>query len=120
MHSQTRPTVWVLKEQVRRDHNGSAPMDYTPAYRFGNIEFITDFDLPLHDGSSLGRAWHKAVDAALARMDAHRDYIILTGQPFAIMSLGMKLSQHFTRIPNLLVWRREQACYVPVDPNTNR
>jgi hypothetical protein len=105
-----RPTVWVLKEQVKSGPNGVASFDYTPAYKYGDIRFMTDFDLPVHAGSSLARAWHLAVDSCLGEMDDEKDFLILTGAPLAIYALGQKIAAAQMR-PKLLVWRREQNAY---------
>lgn len=105
-----RPTVWVLKEQVRSSSNGPSPLDYTPAYKFGDIRFMTDFDLPVYQGSSFAKAWHLAVDSALGDFDEERDYLVLTGAPLAIYTLGKKMADARLN-PRLLVWRREQNAY---------
>jgi hypothetical protein len=110
-----RPTVWVLKEQMRGGDT-RAPFDYTPAYKFGDLQFVTDFDLPIHGGSSLAREWHKNVDHCIGKMDAERDFVILTGQPLAMFTFGMKLTFSNT-FPRVLVWRREQNEYVIHQPH---
>jgi hypothetical protein len=110
----TRPTVWVLKEQVRGGDNRSS-FDYTPAYRYGDLKFVTDFDLPIHSGSSLAREWHKNVEHCIGQMDEERDFVILTGGPLAIFTFGMKL-QEAGVCPRLLVWRRESNEYAVHEP----
>lgn len=105
-----RPTVWVLKEQMRGGDN-RASFDYTPAYKFGDLKFVTDFDIPIHSGSSLAKEWHKNVDFAIGQMQEERDFVILTGAPLAIFTFGMKLAVSGIR-PKILVWRREQNEYV--------
>jgi hypothetical protein len=106
-----RPTVWVLKEQLRN----AAAFDYTPAYKYGDIRFITDFDLPLHAGSSLAKEWDKVVNSFMGDLDEERDYLILTGQPLAIFRLGQKLVAAGLS-PRCLIWRREQNEYVVWQP----
>lgn len=113
--NKTRPTVWVLKEQLRGG-DARQVFDYTPAYKFGDIKFITDFDLPIHPGSSLAREWHKNVDWAIGQMDAS-DYLVLTGQPLAIYTLGAKMEAAGVSL-EILVWRREQNEYVIHHPAT--
>ena len=109
-----RPTVWVLKEQVKSTTNGPVPMDYTAAYAYGNIRFITEMDLPLHPNSTVAKEWSKQVEKFMKEVNAN-DYVILTGQPLAMFLFGA-LCAVAEFIPNLLVWRREQSRYVVYDP----
>lgn len=111
--NKTRPTVWVLKEQIRGGDSRQV-FDYTPAYKFGDLKFITDFDLPIHAGSSLAKEWHKNVDWAIGEMGPD-DCLILTGQPLAIHTLGAKMRTAGVTLP-ILVWRREQGEYVVHQP----
>jgi hypothetical protein len=113
-----RPTVWVLKEQMRAGPNGPAPMDYTAAYEFGDIKFITEFDPPLHGKSTVLVEWHKAVACFLDEFDETRDFIIPTGSPFGIFLFGRVLGEdianhEYKQPPKILIWRREQNRYVP-------
>lgn len=111
-----RPTVWVLKEQMRSGSSvGSSPMDYTPAYEYGDIRFITDFDLPLHPNSTIARHWYDMVRDFLKEFDPARDFLILTGQPLAMFMLGMIMGAVGV-VPNILVWKREQGRYVLYTP----
>lgn len=107
-----RPTVWVVKEQVKTGQHGSAPMDYTAAYQFGDVKFITDFDLPLHSNSSLGNRWFETVEGFLGKFERSRDFIILTGSPLAIFVTGLIMGKAQLRPIQILVWRREQGRYV--------
>lgn len=109
-----RPTVWIVKEQVRRGDAGTAPMDYTPAYAFGDIKFITEFDPPIYPGSNLLRNWEDQVRNFVKEYDPSNDYIILTGAPLAIFLIGAIVGQIKSSHPvKILVWRREQNAYVP-------
>lgn len=109
----SNPTVWVLKEQMRGG-DAKQVFDYTPAMKYGELRFATDFDLPLHPNSSVRAAWFTDVNVMISEFDAERDWLILTGQPLAIFVAG----QMFAALgvtPRILVWRREQNAYVPFD-----
>lgn len=111
----TRPTVWVLKEQVINGSTGSRPMDYTPAYEYGDVRFITEFDLPLHPNSTVAKSWYESVMAFIQEFDPTHDFVITTGQPLAIFMLGMVMGT-LGVVPNVLVWKREQNRYVVYKP----
>jgi hypothetical protein len=109
----TRPVVWVVKEQVKRDMTGSTPMDYTPAYEYGDLKFITDMDPPIHGSSTVKPEWLKQVGGFIREFNPDRDFMILTGSPLAIFVLGMMVGKINSRYPiQILVWRREQNKYV--------
>lgn len=114
-----RPTVWVLKEQVISRPNGPQLMDYTPAYKYGDLRFITEFDLPLHPNSTVAGAWRKDV-AKFLNECRPTDYLILTGQPLAIFMLGLQMGVESAAfpalLPKLLIWKREQGQYIPFNP----
>lgn len=112
-----RPTVWVLKEQMLSGMNGPRAMDYSAAYEFGDVRFITEFDLPTHPNSSVARNWYDAVHRFLQEYDPANDLIITTGQPLAIFMLGMVMG-HLCIIPRILVWKREQNRYVVYQPQS--
>lgn len=107
-----RPTVWVIKEQVKRVGGDTSPMDYTPAYEHGDLRFITQFDPPLYPGS-VDTEWHKQVGIFITEFDPTRDFLILTGSPLAIFMLGAIVAKLDTKhAVNVLVWRREQSRYI--------
>jgi hypothetical protein len=111
----TRPTVWVVKEQVVRGATGPTPMDYTPAYKYGDVKFITDHDFPITRGpSGLKEAWHRKVRQFLYSMNSEHDYLVLTGSPFSIFLIGFVCAM-CERAPKVLIWRRESNEYVPFD-----
>ena len=109
-----RPKVWVVKEQVRTAEVGVRAMDYTPAMEYGDVHFITEFDIPLHPNSTVTGEWVKAVQKFFKEYDASQDYIILTGHTLSIFMIGMILGATRTSPypPKILVWRREQQRYV--------
>lgn len=110
-----KPTVWVVKEQVRRDAVGPVPMDYSPAFKYGEVKFITNHDLPLHQGGTLASGWYYKVQSFITDFDEDCDWIILTGSPVAIFIVGW-LTGIRQRTPRVLVWRRESNEYVPYSP----
>lgn len=110
----TRPTVWVLKEQVVRGTTGSKPMDYTAAYEFGDIKFITEFDPPIHPSSTLMEEWERQFRRFASEFNPDVDSVILTGSPLAIAKAGKFFGELRSAFPiRVLVWRREQGRYVP-------
>lgn len=110
----SRPKVWVVKEQVRSTGNGPVPVDYTAAYQYGDVEFITEFDLPPRNGS-LSDEWYKQVLRFVDAYDAKRDHIVLTGSPLAIFLVGFIMGSLRVE-PRLLIWRREHNIYIPMAP----
>lgn len=106
------PTVWVCKEQVS---NGNA-MDYSPATAYGELEFITQFDIPLHRaiGSTIALRWDGDVEKFVRLYQEDRDFIICTGQPTAIFAIGWALGR-MEKLPRFLVWRREENRYRVLD-----
>jgi hypothetical protein len=112
--SMNRPKVWVLKEQVKQGTNGPVPIDYSPAYKFGDVQFITDFDLPARTNGTIVEQWVQKVSRCIDQMDTSRDYILLTGAPLAMFIFGLFCSMA-NIAPRILVWRREQGEYVVFD-----
>lgn len=112
MNKERKPIVWVLKEQVMSTPNGPVPMDYTAAMRFGEIQFITEYDPPAHPGSSLREQFDRSLEKFVGTFDPQNDFIVPTGSPLAIVSLGRVLGRRFTAPFRVLVWRREQQRYV--------
>lgn len=108
-----KPIVWVMKEQVRRGATGPEPMDYTPAMKYGEVRFITDFDLPLHQGGSLVGSWWNAVHDFIEEFDPTIDFLVPTGQPLAMVLIGAAIGNAYTGNLQFLVWRREDNKYVP-------
>jgi hypothetical protein len=108
------PKVWVIKEQLVRNAVGSNPMDYTPAMTYGEIEFVTRSDLPLHPRSTALEHWALEVKKFVLSYDPKIDYIVTTGQPTSIFAVGWALGQA-GKTPRFLVWRREENRYIPVN-----
>jgi len=104
-----------MKEQVKRGVNGPEAMDYTPAMRYGEIRFITDFDLPLYGTGTLTEAWWKAVHRFVKEFDEKIDFLVATGQPLAMVLIGYALGVHEFN-PTFLIWRREENKYIPFKP----
>lgn len=111
-----RPTCWILKEQLRRDSTGSVPLDYTAAYKYGDIEFITELDFPIYGRGSAAAQWGGAVEKFLNKYDPIRDWLVLTGSPLSIFLLGLRLG-NAEITPRILVWRRDSNEYVPLELN---
>lgn len=103
-------TVYVVKEQMVRTEAGPAPMDLTPAYEYGNIEFITKTDLPLYCNGNVMVQWAADVARFVTKYNPSTDFIVTTGQPAAIMAIGYLLGRA-GKIPRFLVWRREEQRY---------
>lgn len=113
----SRPTVWAVKEQMRRDASGaSVPMDYSPVYKYGDLQFITHFDPPIYarpvrpNHAGVMDEWGAQVKSFLEQFDASRDFIVLTGAPIATFVVGMLVGWSGIQ-PKVLVWRRERNTY---------
>lgn len=102
--------VWIIKEQVMRGDTGPIVMDYSAAMEFGELEFITSHDMPLYGKSSVQGVWNKDVLRFVEEYDEYADYIVTTGQPTAIFTIGWALGLT-EKIPRFLVWRREEGRY---------
>jgi len=105
-----KPKVWIVKEQVVRNAIGHNAMDYTPAMRHGDLEFITRSDMPMHKNSSVLANWVTDVANFVDKYDESKDFIITTGQPTAIFAIGHALGKA-GKSPRYLVWRREDNDY---------
>ena len=108
------PKVWIIKEQMLRGETGPIPVDYSPAMQFGDIEFITQHDMPLYGKSTVQSNWNHDVQDFVSKYDDTRDYIICTGQPMAILTVGFALGLA-QKCPRFLVWRREENRYRAVN-----
>lgn len=108
--------VWIVKEQMMRGDLGSVAMDYSPAMKYGELEFITTIDLPLHARSMVHATWGKEVDRFVKEYDGDTDFIITTGQPLAIFMIGWMLGYFGKTAPTrFLVWRPQENQYRVVD-----
>ena len=105
-----RPTVFIIKEQVRRTDTGNEPMDYSPAMYYGDIEFVTKTDMPSYPNSSVQMSWNLDVGRFVEKYDPTCDLIITTGQPAAIFAVGHALGLA-GKSPRFLMWRREENRY---------
>jgi hypothetical protein len=112
-----RPTVWILKEQVRTGRDGSPVVfDYSPLYEYGNIEFITTFDPPTTPSESMNEQWDKEVAHFHRLYEPETDWIVPTGSPYGIFKLGYLLGRINSQSkPKLLVWQNRQNKYFPID-----
>ena len=112
-------TVWIIKEQSVRTETGTIPMDYSKAYDYGDIRFITTGDMPMYGGVSQAQAmWNDDAVAFASEYNPDTDFIITTGQPMAIFMVGWMLARHHPgKQPKFLVWRREENRYRAVIPD---
>lgn len=112
---ETRPIVWVCREQGIRSNAGvGGVMDYTPAEAYGDLKFVTRTDIPLHPESMVRRSWMDDVNAFVEQYDPARDYVIATGRTDAICVIGYALGKAGKK-PRFLVWRREDNHYRILD-----
>lgn len=109
-----KPIVWVIKEQLIRDATGSSAMNYEPAMAFGDIKFITHTDMPLYPSSQVQLNWNRDVATFISMYNPETDYIITTGQPTAIFTVGYLLGLA-GKTPRFLVWKREDNQYRVLD-----
>jgi hypothetical protein len=102
--------VWIIKEQMIRNGMTSAPMDYSSAMQYGDLEFVTQWDIPMHGKGQLLENWKADVNRFVVEFNPAIDFVIPTGQPLAILSIGYLLGCH-GKFPRFLVWRREENRY---------
>lgn len=105
-----KPTVFVVKEQMMRGDLGSVAMDYGPAMHYGDLQFVTTTDMPLHPGSSVQQVWDAEVDRFAREYNEQTDFVIPTGQPMAIFCVGWWLGM-VGKSPRFLVWRPQENQY---------
>lgn len=115
--------VWILKEQTIAASQGTVPMDFTPALEFGELQFITNFDVPPHgEPSSIFDQWVLAVEKFVREFDVSKDFIILTGSPLSIFTFGRIIEESIRSqaiisskhlFINILVWNRQYRRYTP-------
>ena len=104
------PTVWIIKEQMLRGEISPVAMDYSPAMEFGDIQFVTQFDMPLYNKSQVQGSWDRDVAVFVEKYDPEQDFVVCTGQPMAIFAVGHSLGIA-QKAPRFLVWRREEGKY---------
>jgi hypothetical protein len=103
-------TVYAVKEQNFKAMVGSQVMDYSPAAKFGELKFITTFDMPLHVNSTARGVWREEVLGFVGDYDSTKDFIILTGQPISIFIIGMML-ERAKKMPRFLKWQGQTGDY---------
>lgn len=111
--------VWIVKENTVRSETGPVPMDYSPAMVYGDLEFITKHDMPLHPRSTLREAWMEELQRFLQQYNPEHDFIVCTGQPIAIMAIGIALGTVHKQA-RFLVWKREEGRYQPAHFDASR
>jgi hypothetical protein len=108
-----KPKVYVIKEQVTRGAIGPIVVDYSPAMEYGELVFITRSDMPSYPGSRVQEVWNADVLNFVSEYDENTDFIITTGQPSAIFTVGWVLGRA-GKTPKFLMWRREESRYKPL------
>lgn len=106
------PVIWICREQMMRGEGGSMVMDYSAAHQYGkDIRFITRIDMPQgRFAPSAMESWRADVSNFARLYDPLTDYIIATGSPASIFSIGQALGEA-NKTPRFLVWRREDNHY---------
>lgn len=108
-----KPVVYVVKEQSIRSGETVSMMNYTPAMKYGELVFITGYDLPAYGRGPATEMWQKDVKDFVEAYDPLKDFIVTTGQPASIFAVGWALGT-VKKCPRFLIWRHESASYVPV------
>jgi hypothetical protein len=103
-------TVYAVKEQNFKGMVGSQVMDYSPAEKFGELKFITTFDMPLHVNSPARQVWREEVLEFVRNYDPVKDFVILTGQPISIFIIGMMIAEAH-KMPRFLKWQGQTGDY---------
>lgn len=106
------PRVFVTQE-VR---NSRTQIDYSPARKFGAIEFLTIMDFSSDEGSLSNKVLIEELRARLKEFDPSRDYIVTTGSPIVSAVVFMILRERTTCV-NFLRWSNRDFRYEPVTIN---
>lgn len=102
-------TVWVLQESIIPGSNG-VPMDYSPAERFGDVQFVLNTDASRQSNSSIN---DRILDdlRQMARLYREEgDFIVLTGSPLVIHMAGMAMAE-VGKVPTVLNWDKRSQDY---------
>ncbi len=87
--------------------------NYTPALKFGSIEFITHRDFnTLNVTSPSNQEVIERLEGIVDKFNPKKDYILFSGDPVVIAIVFLKIiSKHGTI--NALKYDREQRAYIP-------
>jgi len=111
----SQPIVWVIKEQFKQGAGGPEPIDYTPAMQYGDVHFITEFDVPTGPSKAVRESWFEGVAKFCDDYDPKRDFVVLTGSPTALFLVGAMMADKGALPLRLLIWRREENRYIPFE-----
>src|SRR5574337_1060112 len=102
-------TVWVIQESIIPGSNG-VPMDYSPAERFGDVQFALTVDMSRQSNSPINGCIFEDLSQMVGLYHEGRDYLVLTGSPAVIFMVGAAFALADKR-PTLLVWDKRGQEY---------
>lgn len=96
--------VWVVQE---------GPHDYTPAIKYGDVEFITGLEYSPFENSKANMLVDNDIEKFVSSYIPGKDYIVCAGSPITIARLFMTLgNDHPDALHNILKWDARSAVYV--------
>lgn len=104
-------TVWVTCEQPG--------LDYSPAEKFGNIEFLTAKDFSNVRGSLRNEELVQELDQKLNHIGSD-DYIVIAGSPYVSAVVFMLLGRRGVKRVNVLRWNNREYHYAPLQIDLTR
>lgn len=100
------PRVFVLQD------NGSR--DFSKARRFGSLVPVLQRDVFPDDAQERSLVMKRIIVAKILDFNQVEDHFLLTGDPVALLMLGLVLRNYFRGGFNVLKWDRENNDYYPV------
>lgn len=112
MTEQTKPRVFVTQE-VRGPRTN---IDYTPARKFGDVDFLTLMDFSSDKNSITNRVLVEELRNKLRGFNPERDYIVQTGSPLVAAVVFMILRERTSKVL-FLRWSNRDFRYEEVEIN---
>jgi len=97
-----KPVVWVVQEGRN---------DYAPAEEFGEVRFITHFEVTSIEGSQQNKNVEADIRKWATEYTPGLDWIVPTGNPMVVALLTMCLHQQMAH--KFLKYDGRRICYVP-------
>jgi hypothetical protein len=101
--------VFVTQEVCNPRQN----IDYAPARKFGEVNFLTIMDFSSEDNSLSNQVLVEELRAKLLDFVPTEDYIVITGSPIVAAVVFMILRERTASV-NFLRWSNRDHCYQPV------
>jgi len=89
-------------------------LDFTPAERYGVVEFLTRDDLNNIKGSLHNEKLVADISRRLRDFDDKEDYVVIAGSPYVSALVFMLLARKGVRSVRLLRWNNRDFDYIPM------